>query len=144
MKEVKDNESGVESHELHNDRFSARIYIMRKDETEEMNKLHQAEVALEKFGIRLSVGPSRYQDSKGFLACVLNVHIDSEITSRGAGRHTEVSGFTLEDVDHMLADGLSPQEIADKGQMSLATFYRRRKKALALKDAGHIAANIPF
>ena len=144
MKDLKVTESSIKPCDLPLNRFSARIYIKRKDETEEMNKLHQAEVALEKFGIRLSVGPSRYQDSKGFLACVLNVHIDSEITSRGAGRHTEVSGFTLEDVDHMLADGLSPQEIADKGQMSLATFYRRRKKALALKDAGHIAANIPF
>ena len=144
MKEIENNESGVKFHELHNDRFSARVYIKRKDETKEMNKLHQAEMALMKLGIRLSVGPSRYQDSKDYLACVINVHIDREIASRGAGRHAQASGLTLEDVEQMLADGLSPQEIAGNAQMSLATYYRRRKKALSLLSQGYLAADIPF
>ena len=144
MEVFSETERNNESCGFQQDLFSVIIYIRRKDETDALNRLHQAEMALTKYGIRLSVRPGRYQDSKTFLAYVLNVRIDSEITSRGAGRHTEVSGFTLEDVDHMLAEGMSPQEIANKVKMSLATYYRRRKKALALKNDGFIAANIPF
>ena len=129
---------------LDRDSFSASIYVKRQDAAEELRKIQQANVALAELGIRLSVNPSRNQYSKSFLACVLNVHIDREITSRGAGRHAEVSGYTLENVEQMLAEGLSPQRIAEIMGMSLATYYRRRKKAVELKEVGHKPDSIPF
>ena len=145
MKEYNGNENGVVSHEHHNnEHFSARIYIKRKDELKELNDLHQAEMALLKMGVRLSIGPSRYQDSRNFLACVINVSIDRNIASRGAGRHAEASGLNLEDVENMLAVGISPQEIAENAHMSLATYYRRRKKALSLLNKGFLPSDIPF
>lgn len=124
--------------------FSARIYIKRSDENEEMRKLYDADLALAPFGIRLSVGPSRYQDSKSFLACVLHVQIDREITSRGAGRPAIASSLTLEDVEQMMEDGMSPQEIADEMRFSLATYYRHMKKAMERKEDGGAASKIPF
>ena len=140
---LKDAGNGVESSNSR-ESYSARIYIKRKDADEELGKLHQANTALAELGIHLSVGPSRNQDRKNFLTCVLNVHIDHEISSRGAGRHAEDSGYTLEDVEQMIAEGLSPQQIAEKLGMSLATYYRRRKKAATLKEKGHNATRIPF
>ena len=136
---IKANTSGLDR-----DSFSASIYVKRQDAAEELRKIQQANVALAELGIQLSVNPSRNQYSKSFLACVLNVHIDREITSRGAGRHAEVSGYTLENVEQMLAEGLSPQRIAEIMGMSLATYYRRRKKAVELKEVGHKPDSIPF
>lgn len=124
--------------------FSATIYIKRSEKKEEFRKLYDAESALAPFGIRLSVGPSRYQDNKSFLACVLNVHIDREITSRGAGRHSAESGLSLENVERMIAENMSPQEIADKIGFSLATYYRHMKKAMMQKGAGRRSSEIPF
>ncbi len=126
------------------DHFSARIYIKRSEEKEEMRKLYAAESALAPFGVRLSVGPSRYQDNRSFLACVLNVHIDREITSRGAGRHSAESGLSLENVERMIAENMSPQEIATKIGFSLATYYRHMKKAMIQKNAGRRPSEIPF
>ena len=144
MTEIEDDANCFGPQKPHADRFSARIYIKRNEAVKELDKLHQAEMALVKYGVRLSVGPSRYQDNKNFLACVINVHFDNEVISRGAGRHAEVSGLNLEDVESMLASGLSPREIAEQAQMSLATYYRRRKKALSLQSQGHLPADIPF
>lgn len=124
--------------------FSARIYIKRSEENEELQKLYNADLALAPFGIRLSVGPSRYQDSKPFLACVMHVQIDREKISRGAGRHAMASSLTLEDVECMMADGLSPQEISDKVGFSLATYYRHMKKAMEQKEDGRDASKITF
>ena len=124
--------------------FSTRIYIKRSEEREELQKLYNAELALVPFGIQLSVGPSRYQDSKSFLACVLNIHIDHDITSRGAGRHSAKSGLSLEDVERMIAENESPQKIADKIGFSLATYYRHIKKAMVQKNAGRRPSEIPF
>ena len=124
--------------------FSARIYIKRSEEREELRKLYNAASALAPFGIQLSVGPSRYQDSKSFLACVLNVHIDREITTRGAGRHSVESGLSLEDVEHMIAENMSPQVIAGNIGFSLATYYRHMKKAMVQKDTGRQSSEIQF
>lgn len=125
-------------------RFSARIYIKRSEEKEVLWKISNAESALAPFGIQLSVGPSRYQDSKSFLACVLNLRINHEITSRGAGRHAVETSLSLEDVESMIAQNMSPQEIADNVGFSLATYYRHMKKAIDRKETGQKPSEIPF
>ena len=144
MQHIETRLKGMESSEVSCNSFSARIYIKRKDEVEELKKIHKARLALEALGVQLSVGPGRCQDSRGFLACTLSIHIDREITSRGAGRRIADSGFTLEDIERMLAQGCSAQKIADKAGMSLATYYRHLKKSQIMKNKGYKAANIPF
>ena len=144
MQDTGSNLKVMESSEESCNFFHARIYIKRKDEVEELNKIHKAGLVLEALGVHLSVGASRYQDSKGFLACTLNISVDRETTSRGAGRHPADSGFTLGDIERMLAQGCSPQKIANKAGMSLATYYRHLKKSQSLKNKGYKAENIPF
>ena len=109
-----------------------------------MRKLYQARIALAALGIEFSVGPNRHQDAAGFQACTLSIRIDREITSRGAGRHATPSEFTLADVENMEKDGLSSRQIAENVNMSMANYYRRRKKAIALKESGRSSEDILF
>ncbi len=130
--------------EAYPDVFTARIFIKRTEEVEELNKIQKATEALAPLGIQLSVGPNRQQGLRGYLACTLNIHIDREITSRGAGRRAVTTDLYLSDVEQMLAEGLSPQEVASKAEMSLATYYRHLRKAELLKEKGEKPTKIKF
>ena len=134
--------SGTESHL--NDRFSAAIYVKRSEEINVLQKLHEMEMALLKMGIHLSVGPNRKQGIKNFIACTLSVTIDRDITSRGAGRRSKDSGFSLADIEAFSSHGNSPQEIAANIGMSRATYYRHLAKARELHDQGKDANDISF
>ena len=121
------------------ERLSASIYIKRSEEKEQLQKLHEIETELYKYGIQFSVGYSRYQDSKNFVSCVVSVHFDRKKLSRGAGRPELISGLTLAEVESLIAQYKykSPQEIAKMvGGYSVATFYRHMKKAKELKENG--------
>jgi hypothetical protein len=130
--------------QAHPDVFSARIFIKRTEEEKELNKIQKATEALAPLGIRLSVGPNRQQGFRGYLACTLNIHIDREITSRGAGRRAVTTDLYLSDVEKMLAEGISPREVASKAEMSLATYYRHLRKAKLLKEEGERPTKIKF
>ena len=127
-----------------NDRFFTAIYVKHSEETNVMRKLHEMEMELLKLGIHFSVSPNRNQGFKNFLACTLSVTIDREITSRGAGRKPIESGFSLADIETLVSQGNSPEEIAADLGMSRATYYRHLVKAKELQNSGKNAANISF
>lgn len=127
-----------------NKMITARIYVKRAEEREELTKIEQANRELAKYGISISCGPGRKQDSKTFLACALTITINNDSISRGAGRRATKTSYTLAEIEGMIEDHLTAEEIATRAGLSIASYYRHLRKARERKGAGEQAEKISF
>lgn len=124
--------------------ITARIYIKRTDEREELMKIEQANRELSKYGINISCGQWRKQDNKTFLACALSITINNDSLSRGAGRRASETSYTLAEIESMIADHLTAEDIATRAGLSIASYYRHLRKAREREQAGEQPETISF
>jgi hypothetical protein len=79
-------------------------------------------------GIRLSCSPSRNQGRRGLKRYTLIFHVDKETAGRGAGRKEAVARYGMDEAIRQEKAGKEKRVIAEEMGISLATYYRRRKK----------------
>ena len=79
-------------------------------------------------GIRLSCAPSRNQGRRGLIRYSLIFRMDKEIAGRGAGRKEKAACYEMDESIRQEEAGKDKRSIAKEMGISLATYYRRRRK----------------
>ncbi len=74
--------------------------------------------------------PGRNQGRKGLKRYALMIEIEVETSGRGAGRKPLECGVDMAEAIRMEEQGIDKGKIAGQMGVSLATYYRERKKYL--------------
>ena len=116
------------------ERASATVYVGREDEGRMLALEEKMNGLLLKHGIRISCSPSRNQGRKGLRRYALIIEVDGDTSSRGAGRKPAECGMRMAEAMKMEEQGIDKSKIAEQMGVSLATYYRKRKKYLEEMD----------
>lgn len=109
---------------------SALVYVDKENEGRMLALEEKINGLLLRHGIRVSCSPSRYQGRKGLKRYALAIEVDGDTFGRGAGRKPLKCGMGMEEAMEMEAQGSDKETIAGQMGVSLATYYRKRKKYL--------------
>ena len=106
--------------------------VLLEKETEQHILREEAEMnrILMKQGIHLTFSPSRDQGIKHLKRYSVVISIDQDAARRGAGRKPIQCQLTMGDALKMEENGDSKEIIAERMGISIASYYRRRKKYL--------------
>ncbi len=112
------------------ERISVSVYVDKENEARMLAGEEKMNVFSLKHGVRVCFSPSRHQGRKGLTKYALTVEFDGEAFGRGAGRKPLECGMGMEEAMRMEAQGSDKETIAGQMGVSLATYYRKRKKYL--------------
>lgn len=115
---------------IRKDKCSFSLLVDRESEQDMFAAEKALNGMLERYGIRVTCSPSRYQGRKGLVRYSFAVRLDRKTAARGAGRKPAASRLSMEEALRLESDGMAKSEIAGHMGVSLATYYRKRKAYL--------------
>ena len=110
--------------------YSLTVILEKDAEKRMMQEERALNGQLQKYGIRLTFGPSRNQGRKAGVRYVLNLAMDPSARTRSAGRKPVCCSITMEEALQMERQGKGKKEIAAEMGISLSSYYRRRSRHL--------------
>lgn len=122
---------------LTENRYFLTVILEKDSEQSMMREQRVLNEQLQKYGVRLTFGPSRNQGRKAGLRYVLCLTMDPSFRSRGAGRKPVPGSITMEEALRMEQQGKEKKEIALQMGISLSSYYRRRCQYLHDADGKH-------
>ena len=111
-------------------RVSIPMIVERKNEKRVNDQFDRLNDMLSERGILFTAGPCREQGKASGIRYVLSVEIDWNKIKRNAGRRPKSSNLTLAEIHQYEAEGVDAKKIASIAGVSIATYYRRKKRAL--------------
>lgn len=120
-------------------RCSFQVLLEKETEQRVLNEEAAMNEILMKHGVHLTISPSRNQGRKNLVRYSVIISIDPEAAGRGAGRKPVQCPLTIDEAIQMEKNGISKEAIAKRMGISIASYYRRRKKYLMDDDASGYA-----